>query len=198
MGAAEVPSPRTERGTRVDNLLKCLGMFDEPELAAARSVRAAWRADEEIWARAALSRWEHERSLVDVLRDCMHRGDTVAIGFPSCTFTGLPTAVGRDVARITTPAGGVDVRIDAAMPAVVRVVRAAKGGGGRGDDTVTTFVARLRQLEGTTVRLGVGAGDEVTGVLGLGRDHLTVVDGEGERAYVPTASVRWVRPDDDD
>jgi hypothetical protein len=169
-------------------------MFDEPELAAAHSVRAAWRADEEAWARAALARWEHQRTLVDVLRDCMHRGDTVAFGFASCTFTGVLTAVGRDLARITTPAGGVD----ASMPAVVRVVGRAQGGGARGDDTVSTFVARLRQLEGTMVRLGVHAGDEVTGALGLGRDHVCVTDRDGVRAYVPMASVGWVRPDDDD
>ena len=173
-------------------------MFDEPELAAAHTVRAAWRADEEVWARAALVRWEHERALVDVLRDCMHRGDTVAFGFATCTFTGVLTAVGRDLARVTTPAGGVDVRVDATMPAVVRVVRQARGGGARGDGAVSTFVARLRQLEGTTVRLGVDAGDEVTGVLGLGRDHVSVTDRDGGRGYVPMASVRWVRPDDVD
>ncbi len=173
-------------------------MFDEPELAAAHTVRAAWRADEETWARAALARWEHERALVDVLRDCMHRGDTVAFGFASCTFTGLLTAVGRDVARITTPAGGVDVRVDATMPAVVRLVGQARGGGARGDDTATSFVARLRQLDGTTVRLGVDAGDEVTGALGLGRDHVSMTDRAGGCCYVPMGSVRWVRPDDED
>ena len=102
-------------------------MFDEPELAAAHTVRAAWRADEEVWARAALVRWEHERALVDVLRDCMHRGDTVAFGFATCTFTGVLTAVGRDLARVTTPAGGVDVRVDATMPA--RRPRGASGAG---------------------------------------------------------------------
>ena len=63
---------------------------------------------------------------------------------------------------------------------------------------MSTFVARLRQLEGTTVRLGVDAGDEVTGVLGLGRDHVSVTDRDGGRGYVPMASVRWVRPDDVD
>jgi hypothetical protein len=173
-------------------------MFDEPQLAHARALRAAWRADEEVWARAAWARWEHERALVDVLRDCMHRGDTVAVGFASCTFTGVLSAVGRDLARITTAAGSVDVRVDATLPAVVRVVRQARGGGARGDDTVSTFVARLRQLEGTTVRLGVDAGDEVTGVLGLGRDHVSVTDRDGARAYVPMASVRWVRPEDAD
>ena len=48
------------------------------------------------------------------------------------------------------------------------------------------------------VRLGVGAGDEVTGALGLGRDHVCVTDRDGVRGYVPMASVCWVRPDDDD
>jgi hypothetical protein len=173
-------------------------MFDEPQLAHARAVRAAWQADEEIWARAAWARWEHGRALVEVLRDCMHRGDTVAVRFPTCTFTGVLSAVGRDFARITTSAGGVDVRVDATTPAVVRVVRQARGGGARGDDSVSTYVARLRQLEGTTVRLGADAGDEVTGVLGLGRDHVSVTERDGVRAYVPMASVRWVRPADAD
>jgi hypothetical protein len=175
-------------------------MFDEPELAAARMLRAEWRADEEAWARAALERWEHARTLLDVVRDCMHRGDTVAFVFATCTFSGPITAVGRDLARITTPAGAVDVRVDHALPAVVRVLGRARGdGGGRGDGTVTTFGARLRQLEGSRVRVGMDAGGEVAaGELRLGRDHVSVVDRDGDRLYVPIASLRWVRPDDDD
>jgi hypothetical protein len=188
---------------RPDNLLKCLDMFDEPELAAAGLLRAEWRADEEAWSRAALERWEHDRTLVDVVRDCMHRGDTLAFVFATCTFTGAVTAVGADIARIATPAGGVDVRIDPAMPAVVRVLgNARRGGGRRGDESTTTFLARLRQLGGSTVRVGAhgadGVGEVAVGELGLGRDHVSVVGRDGERVYLPMASVCWVRPDDDD
>ena len=101
--------------------------------------------------------------------------------------------------RIATPDGAVDVRIDAAAPIVVRVVAAARRGGHRGDTTITTFVARLRQLEHTQVRLGLRADHEpLEGALVVGLDQVSVVDGDGRRAYVPIGSVCWVRPVDVD
>jgi Mrp family chromosome partitioning ATPase len=174
-------------------------MFDDADLARAGALRAAWRADEEDWSRAALERWEHGRTLVDALRESMHRGDTVAIVFASVTFTGTIASVGTDVARFAVPDGGVDVHIDEATPAILRVVTVATRGGGRGDTTVTTFIARLRQLEGTRVELGVRAsGATVGGRLLVGRDQVSVVDRDGRRAYVPIGSVCWVRPVDVD
>ena len=97
----------------------------------------------------ALERWEHERTLLDVLRDCMHRGDTVALAFASVTITGVVTAVGRDVTLIASPDGCVDVPVDARMPAVLRVVVPARGGGGRGDATVTTGRFTMARLSFT-------------------------------------------------
>ena len=64
---------------------------------------------------------------------------------------------------------------------------------------MTTFVARLRELDGTTVRLGVDAGDEVTGVLRRrARPACRVTDRDGGRAYVPIGVGWWVRPVDVD
>jgi hypothetical protein len=170
-------------------------MFDDADLAAAGAWRAEWRADEAHWSRAALERWEHDRTLVDVLRDCMHRGDVVALTFATVTFTGVVTSVGDDLARIAMPDGAVDVHVTTHLPAVLRVVTPARRGGGRGDTTVTTFAARLRQLEGTRLRLGVGMCDEaLDGTLLVGREQVSVVGREGARAYVAIGSVAWVRP----
>ena len=174
-------------------------MGDGDDCATPGAVRAAWRAEEAEWSRAAHERWEHDRSFVDVLRDCMHRGDTVACELGSDRCTGTVASVGADVVRIATPEGAVDVRIDAAAPIVVRVVAAARRGGHRGDTTITTFVARLRQLEHTQVRLGLRADHEpLEGALVVGLDQVSVVDGDGRRAYVPIGSVCWVRPVDVD
>jgi hypothetical protein len=174
-------------------------MEGELDLATAAALRAEWRAEEAEWSRAARERWEHGRSLVDVLRDCMHRGDTVALEVALLTFTGTVRSVGDDVVRIATPEGSVDVRVAPDAPAVVRIVTSAREGGGRGDASVPTFGARLRQLERTRVRLGLcGPHESVEGELLLGRDHVSVIDGDGRRAYVPIGSVCWVRPVDVD
>ena len=66
-------------------------------------------------------------------------------------------SVGADIVRVATADGAVDVRIVADAPVIVRVVESARRGGSRGDTTVTTFAARLRQLEGTRVHLGLRA-----------------------------------------
>ncbi len=129
----------------------------------------------------------------------MHRGDTVACDLGSDRCTGTVASVGVDVVRISTTGGSVDVRIEATAPVVVRVVASARRGGHRGDTTVTSFVARLRQLEHTQVRLGLHADHEpLEGELVVGLDQVSVVDGDGRRSYVPIGSVWWVRPVDAD
>ena len=113
---------------------------------AAAVVRAEWRADEEEWTRAALERWRHDRSLLDVLRECMHRGDTITVCPGSVTFTGRVEAVGDDLLALAAPDGRVDVQCHADAPLVVRIAERARTGGTRGD-AVTTFRARLLELE---------------------------------------------------
>ena len=97
--------------------------FDDADLAAAAALRAEWRADEAAWTRAALEQWEHGRTFVDVLQSCLHRGDTVALGFPGRTFTGVLTAVGDDVARLATPDGSVDAHLTPSTSCVALRVR---------------------------------------------------------------------------
>jgi hypothetical protein len=160
------------------------------------AARAQWRAEEEQWSRAALERWEHDRGLDDVLRDCMHRGDVVTCAFASATWSGAVVAVGVDVARIATGDLRVDVRLTDGAPFVLRV-RAGATPRTRDGSSLTTFRARLRELDGTPVCIGTPMGP-LEGRLRIGRDQLRLTDRDGGAAYVPTGSVGWVRPLDDD
>jgi len=183
----------------VRDLLESDAMPDEMSEAwseAAGAVRAEWRADEEEWSRAALEHWEHGRSLADVARDCLHRGDPVTVAFPSIAWSGVVVGVGHDVARIDAVAGPVDVRLAADAPFVLRV-RAGSTPPARHGAAVTTFIARLRELDGTEVNIGT-SGAVLEGRLRVGRDQLRLTDADGACAYVPTGSVWWVRPRDDD
>lgn len=161
--------------------------------------RAEWRAEEEQWSRAALERWEHGRSLVDVVRDCMHRGDTVTFVFSSSSWSGVVIAVGRDVACVDTGAARVDIRLGADAPFVLRVrpdAHAAASAAGHDFSPLTTFTARLREIDGTAVFIGTSAGP-LEGRLRIGVDQLRVTDVDGGVAYVPMDSVWCVRPLDD-
>jgi len=177
-------------GAKARVLLESDSVFDDAAMA-----RAEWRADEEQWSRAALEHWEHGRGLVDVVRDCMHRGDTVTFGFPSHAWSGVVIAVGRDVACVDTGAGRVEIRLAADAPFVLRV--RASIGSARGDaGTRTTFTARLREVDGTAQCIGTPTGP-LEGRLRIGVDQLRVTDVDGGVAYVPMDSVWWVRPLDD-
>jgi hypothetical protein len=160
-------------------------------------VRAEWRAEAEEWSRAALEHWEHARGLVDVLRECMQRGDAVTITSPSVTWSGVLSAVGADIGRVNTGTTNVDLRVTPDAPIVVSARAGVLGEGTRGDITVTTFTARLRELDGTDVCIGTSVGP-LEGRLRLGRDQLRLTDRDGRCSYVPTGSVWWVRPLDDD
>jgi hypothetical protein len=158
------------------------------------AARADWRAEEERWAQAAFEAWEHRRSLVDVARDSMHRGDAVAVVVCGHTFTGMLVATNRDHLALRTPGGRVDLRVQPTSALVLRVVATARSGGTRGDEGTTTFRARLLELEASRARVEVGGGGTVlSGTLRVGGDHVSLHDGGARRAYVPIGSLAWVR-----
>jgi hypothetical protein len=96
--------------------------------ARAAELRAEWRAEEEEWTRAALERFEHGRTLTDVLRAAMHRGDEVLLGLGADALRGVLTHVGDDWCALDTPAGACDVPVAHGAPVVCVVERARRGG----------------------------------------------------------------------
>jgi hypothetical protein len=160
---------------------------------AAAAARSEWRADEEAWTSAAVERWVHERSMLDVVRECMHRGDTVSVGFTQRVFSGRVRAVGVDLFALELLEGRVDVAATQRARFVLRVEARARSGGTRGDD-VTTMRARLLELEAArcNVEVGVDAGDVVRGQLRIGRDHVLVGSPASHDTVVPIGALSWV------
>lgn len=160
---------------------------------AAAAARSEWRADEEAWTTAAVERWLHERSLLDVVRECMHRGDTVSVRFAPRVFSGCVRAVGVDLFSLDLVEGRVDVAAARGARFILRVEARARSGGARGDD-VTTMRARLLELETARcdVEVGVDAGDAVRGQLSIGRDHVLVRSAASHDTVVPIGAVSWV------
>jgi hypothetical protein len=162
----------------------------------AGALRAEWRAEEAAWSRAAFECWEHGRTLADVLRDSSGRGDTVVVELASTTWVGTVAAVGDDVVRLAVGPLPVDVRLSADAPFVVRTRPDDRPGTGS-EGIITTFLARLRELDGTDVCIGTAAG-ALEGSMRVGREQVRLVDADGACAYVPTGSLWWVRPLDAD
>lgn len=158
---------------------------------AAATLRAEWRAEEERWSRAALEHWEHRRSLADVVRAAMHRGDVVVVAFADVVWSGAVVGVGHDVARVDVGGTSIDIRLAPGAPFVLRT-RPARDDGRRGDPTVTTFTARMRELDGTTVCIGTPNGP-VEGILRTAHDHVRLTADDGSASYVPAESIGWVR-----
>jgi hypothetical protein len=175
----------------------------DPALAAeAAAARAAWRAEEEEWTQAEADRWMHRRTLVDLAREYLHRGDTVAVVAAGTTFRGTLTRVGNDWLQVMTAGGAVDIALtltgkwDGPLPAPVMIqqLERASAGGCRDDGSVATFRARLLEHEANGEDVVVGSallGEELQGVLTVGADHVVVTAGEIETALV---AVSWVRP----
>jgi hypothetical protein len=175
--------------------------LDDDLRARGAALRAEWRAEEEEWTRAAFEHWEHSRRLLDVARECMHRGDTVAIATSAGSVRGRVLGVGQDTLRVGADRAPVDVRVSPGTTVVLRVDAHARGGGVRGDEPSITFRARLLEHEvaGRTVELGVGVpARAVTGVVRVGVDHVRVIDRDGTPSYVSLAAIAWMRGLDDD
>lgn len=175
-------------------------LFDADLRARAAELRREWRADEELWAQVALERFQHSRTLLDVLRDAMHRGDVVLLGAGTAPLHGVVVHVGADWCALATVSGPVDVHVAAAGAPLVRIAERASGGGrARDPSTATTWRARLFEHEtlGHRCAVGLPGGLVVVGRLRLGADHVAVLGDEPE-CYVPIAASRWVRGVADD
>ena len=177
-------------------------LYRHPDLAlAGAAMRAEWRDEEEEWMRAAAQHWAHGRSVHDVARDFMHRGDTIEALAAGRVFTGPIDHVGDDFVEVRTPTGRVDVRTamadgrgDTMAPVVLRVVEKARAGGHRGVPGASTFRARLLEREASARPAVIGSvllADEVRGHVGVGRDHVTV-RGDGPDTVVPLTWISWV------
>jgi hypothetical protein len=181
----------------------------DPELgSAAASIREEWRADEEEWSRAAAQQWAHGRSLLDVARELMHRGDTVAVVVGETSFTGEVVDVGDDCLRLRAGDDTVDVRLTVPVPGmgdrdvgagpapvVLRVLRRARAGGRSGSDGASTLRARLLEYEADGAEIELGSAlfhADLVGRLTVGRDHVHVRDRDGGETYVPLPWISWV------
>ncbi|MFI5046346.1 MAG: hypothetical protein ACHQIG_04730 [Acidimicrobiia bacterium] len=162
---------------------------------AAAAVRADWQADEEHWTAAALEQWRHGRTLTDVARDHLHRGDTISLLWAGCSIavTGRVLGVSDDALAVETSGSRVDVHLAPSTAIAWRVVERAERGGCRGL-ALGTFRARLLELEAgdDPVDVALDGDDTLHGALQVGRDHI-VVHTPGGEWVVALSAVRWVR-----
>jgi len=173
-----------------------VGPLDEAGLrAAAAHAREEWRAEEQHWSSAALEQWRHTRTLVDLARDHLYRGDTIALRWPgeAAVVTGRVIGVSDDAIAVATYAGRVDVALAPGTAISWRIVESAARGGSRGIAPLT-FRARLLELESLTCEVDVAHldGEMVRGTLCVGHDHVQVV-APGATWVIALSALRWVR-----
>lgn len=167
--------------------------LDDDLRARAAELRREWRADEEEWSRAALEHFRHGRTLVDVLRTVMHRGDVVLLG--ATTLRGLVTHVGDDWCRLDAVGGVVELPVTIASPVARVVERSARGGCGGVPGAPATWRARLLELEvaQSPCAVGLSTGELLSGPVSVGGDHV-MVGADAEAVYVPMGALAWLRP----
>jgi hypothetical protein len=155
-------------------------------------LRAEAEEDERLAALALL----RDRTLGDVARELLHRGDRIAAVCPGRTATGLVIAAAGDLLTVQSAAGAVDLRLG--PPVLVRVLDRARAGGAPAGRGAQSFTARLYEHEAGGGRVAIGwgpTGEEVVGrITAVARDHLVVAEADGTTAFLPLAAVWWVTP----
>jgi hypothetical protein len=169
-----------------------------PDLGAAgAAMREEWRAEQEAATQDAVEQWRHARTLLDIARDHMHRGDHVAIVAGGHRVAGVIIEVARDrIAVFDAPHDArVDVQVAESVPFALTVVELARAGG-RSGAQAASFRARLLELEaaGEPVTIAATFGpDRVTGTLSVGVDVVMIATAVGE-TVIALAAVATVAP----
>ena len=169
-------------------------------------MREEWRAEQESATRDAAEQWQHSRTLLDLAREHMHRGDRVAITVAGHRAVGEIIEVARDrIALLDNSAGAdsagadgrrVDVHVTEAVPLAFSVVERARAGGRPGARSAT-FRARLLELEtaGAPVVVATSLGpDRFTGIVSVGTDLIVIATPAGAETVIALSSVAFVSP----
>lgn len=162
-------------------------------------MREEWRAEQESATLDAAEQWRHSRSLLDLARDHMHRGDRVAITVAGHRCVGEIVEVARDRIALLDVGGSAaraDVHVIDVVPLAFTVVERALSGG-RSSARTLTFRARLLELEaaGAPVVIATALGpDRHTGILGVGTDHVVTTAADGTETVISLSAIAFVAP----
>lgn len=147
------------------------------------------RAEQADYERMALQAEWRARSLADVARELMVRGDLVEVRTGAALLVGRIVHVGTDLAVLRTARGPVDVVLPRAHR--VRVIERARSGGTPPARGARTFRARLteHQVAAVGLTLLTADGEEVEGVVeAVAEDHVLVSTRHG-LVVLPEAAV---------
>jgi hypothetical protein len=167
--------------------------FQHPDLAhVGAAMRDEWRAEEEAATHDAVEAWRRNLTLVEWLRDRMHAGDRVAVGFGDRTFSGVIVEVGPDRCALRGQFGRVDVQLLDDAPFELRVVHHPATGGIRGTARSAFREVVIAREAVPEVMLGTRQRpDGIAGRITASRDFVTVND-DGAAVLVPLRSVLWI------
>ena len=160
----------------------------------AATMDAEIRAEQAAYEAEAVRAEQRARSLADVARELVIRGDLVEVVVAGRTLRGTAAHAGRDLLVLDTAQGAVDV----VLPAVtlLQVVRRVRDGGRQPGRGAATLRARMTEHEvaGVGVTVLLADGSTVDGVVAAtATDHLLVAAGRGP-AVVPWGAVAAVWP----
>jgi len=161
-------------------------------------MREEWRAEQEDATRDAAEQWQHSRTLIDVAREYMHRGDRVAITASGHRSVGVVIEVADDRIALLERERRTDVRVSDAVPLMMNVIEKAREGGRTGTQTAS-FRARLLELEMTGERVALATSvrpDPFVGRVRVGTDHVVMALAGDTEIVVALSTVAFVAPAD--
>ena len=164
-------------------------------------MREEWRTEQEAATDDAAEQWRHSRTLLDLARDHMHRGDRVVITVAGHRATGEIVEVARDrIALLDELSPGAALRVDVhvadSVALTMRVVERARAGGRSGTHTAT-FRARLLELESAAAPVSVATAidtEMVVGALSVGTDLVVIASAAGVETVIALSAVASVSP----
>jgi hypothetical protein len=168
-----------------------------PDLGATgAAMREEWRAEQDAAIDDAAEQWRHSRTLLDLARDHMHRGDRVAVIAAGHRAVGEIVEVAPDRIALADHDARVDVHVVESVPLAFQVVERARSGG-RSATRAGTFRARLLELEaaGAPVVITATTGtDRFNGTLGVGTDLVVITSISGIETVIALSAVASVAP----
>lgn len=167
---------------------------DAELLRASQDFRSAARLEAEEDERQAAQLAMRKRTLAEVAFDAMGRGDRVAAGLGDRTYAGRVVYSSGDLMTLETGGGTVDFNLQG--PIRLRLVEAARSGGGSRREGPGSFRGRLLELEAERGDIEIGSPLFPDGLRGrmqiAAQDHLVLQDATGAEWFVPLSWIGYV------